>query len=84
MTIGRVITEVHELRGIALRLAEADTDAFTAVTGAHTLSQSTEKEKAARSAAIAQALASAAWLTGPDHQRRRDGGQSRRGAGSDR
>ena len=61
MTIGRIITEVDELRGIALRLAEADADAFTAVTGARTLSQSTEEEKAGRSAAIAQALASAAW-----------------------
>ena len=57
MTIGRIITEVDELRGIALRLAEADADAFTAVTGARTLSQSTEEEKAGRSAAIAQALA---------------------------
>ncbi|HEX9516014.1 MAG TPA: cyclodeaminase/cyclohydrolase family protein [Streptosporangiaceae bacterium] len=61
VTIGRIITEVDELRGIALRLAEADADAFTAVTGARTLSQSTEEEKAGRSAAIAQALASAAW-----------------------
>ena len=57
VTVGRIITEVDELRGIALRLAEADADAFTAVTGARTLSQSTEEEKAGRSAAIAQALA---------------------------
>jgi formiminotetrahydrofolate cyclodeaminase len=61
VTIGRIITEVHELRGIALRLAEADAGAFTAVTGACKLPRSTEEEKAARSAAIAQALASASW-----------------------
>ena len=61
MTIGRIITEVDELRGIALRLAEADAGAFTAVTGACKLPRSTEEEKAARCAAIAQALASAAW-----------------------
>jgi hypothetical protein len=61
VTIGRIITEVDELRGIALRLAEADADAFTAVTGACKLPRSTEEEKAARSAAIAQALVSAAW-----------------------
>ena len=61
VTIGRIITEVDELRGIALRLAEADAGAFTAVTGACKLPRSTEEEKAARCAAIAQALASAAW-----------------------
>jgi formiminotetrahydrofolate cyclodeaminase len=60
-TIGRIIAEADELRGIALRLAEADADAFTAVAGAYTLPRSTEEEKAARSAAIAEALAGAAW-----------------------
>ena len=61
VTIGRIITEVNELRGIALRLAEADADAFTAVSDAYTLPKSTDEEKAARSAAIAQALVNAAW-----------------------
>jgi methenyltetrahydrofolate cyclohydrolase len=61
VTIGRIITEVDELRGIALRLAEADVDAFRAVTDAYRLPQSTEEERAARSAAVSQALANAAW-----------------------
>jgi len=60
-TIGRIITEVDELRGIALRLAEADVDAFRAVTDAYRLPQSTGEERAARSAAVSQALANAAW-----------------------
>lgn len=61
VTISRIITEVDELRGIALRLAEADADAFTAVTDAYALPKSTDEEKAARSAAIGQALVNAAW-----------------------
>jgi formiminotetrahydrofolate cyclodeaminase len=61
LTIGRIITEVDELRAIALRLAEADTDAFTAVTDAYRLPQSTPDEQAARKAAISQALVNAAW-----------------------
>src|SRR6266568_5057951 len=81
VTIGRIITEVDELRGIALRLAEADADAFTAATGAHTLSQSTQEEKAGRSAAHRPGTGQRGLATGPDHQRRRDGGRSRRGAG---
>jgi methenyltetrahydrofolate cyclohydrolase len=60
-TIGRIITEVDELRGIALRLAEADTDAFAAVTDAYRLPRSTKEERTARSAAVSQALANAAW-----------------------
>ena len=60
-TIGRIITEADELRGLALRLADADADAFTAVAAAYTLPRSTQQEKAARSAAIAQALVGAAW-----------------------
>jgi formiminotetrahydrofolate cyclodeaminase len=60
-TIGRIITEVDELRSIALRLAEADTDAFTAVADAYQLPRSTDEERAARSAAVAQALVNAAW-----------------------
>jgi formiminotetrahydrofolate cyclodeaminase len=61
VTISRIITEVDELRGIALRLAEADADAFTAVTDAYALPKSTDEEKAARSAAVGQALVNAAW-----------------------
>jgi formiminotetrahydrofolate cyclodeaminase len=61
VTIGRIITEVDELRNIALRLAEADADAFTAVTDAYALPKSTDEEKAARSAAVGQALVNAAW-----------------------
>jgi methenyltetrahydrofolate cyclohydrolase len=60
-TIGRIITEVDELRGIALRLADADADAFTAVTEAYRLPKSTTEEKAARSAIIGRALVGAAW-----------------------
>ena len=61
LTIGRIITEVDELRAIALRLAEADADAFRAVTDAYRLPRSTEEEQAGRSAAIGQALVNAAW-----------------------
>ena len=60
-TIGRIITEVDELRGIALRLADADADAFLAVSHAYGRPRSTEAEQAARAAAIAQALVGAAW-----------------------
>jgi formiminotetrahydrofolate cyclodeaminase len=58
---GRIITEADELREIALRLAEADEDAFTAVSEACKLPGGTGDEKSARSSAIAQALVSAAW-----------------------
>jgi formiminotetrahydrofolate cyclodeaminase len=61
VTVGRIITEVDELRGIALRLAEADAEAFTAVTEAYKLPKSTEAQRAARSAAVAAALVGAAW-----------------------
>lgn len=60
-TISRIVTEADEIRQIALRLADADADAFAAVAGAYALPQSTGEEKAARSAAIAQALIGAAW-----------------------
>jgi formiminotetrahydrofolate cyclodeaminase len=60
-TIGRIITEVDELRAIALRLAEADADAFRAVMDAYQLPRSTGEEQTARQAAISQALANAAW-----------------------
>jgi methenyltetrahydrofolate cyclohydrolase len=59
--IGRIITEVDELRGIALRLAEADADAFAAVANAYQLPKSTAEERAARMAAAGQALVNAAW-----------------------
>jgi formiminotetrahydrofolate cyclodeaminase len=59
--INRIIDEADELRAIALRLAEADADAFTAVAGAYSLPKSTDAEQAARSAAIAEALINAAW-----------------------
>lgn len=61
VTIGRIIAEVDELRAIALRLADADADAFRAVTDAYRLPQSTDEEQTARSAAIGQALTNAAW-----------------------
>jgi formiminotetrahydrofolate cyclodeaminase len=60
-TIGRIITEADELRAIALRLGEADEEAFSAVADAYRLPRSTDAEKAGRSAAIAEALASATW-----------------------
>ena len=59
--IERVIREADELRGISLRLADADADAFTAVANALRLPRSTDEEQAARSDAVAQALVSAAW-----------------------
>lgn len=58
--ISRVIAESDELRAEALRLAEADTAAFSAVTDAYKLPRSTDAEKSARSAAIAAAVAGAA------------------------
>ncbi len=60
-TIGRIITEADELRRIALRLADADADGFSAVAHAFMLPKSTEAERAARSGAIAKALIDAAW-----------------------
>jgi formiminotetrahydrofolate cyclodeaminase len=59
--IGRIITEADGLRAIALRLAEADAQAFTAVADAYRLPRSTDAEKAGRSAAITDALANATW-----------------------
>jgi formiminotetrahydrofolate cyclodeaminase len=58
--IERVIAETDKLRAAALRLAEEDAAAFTAVTDAYRLPKGTDEEKAARSAAIAAALAGAA------------------------
>src|SRR5208282_3208475 len=59
--IGRIIAEADELRSIALRLAEADAEAFTAVTEAYQLPKSTEADSADRAAAIARALVNVAW-----------------------
>ncbi|WP_406312199.1 cyclodeaminase/cyclohydrolase family protein [Streptosporangium sp. NBC_01639] len=54
--IERIITETDELRALALRLAEDDAAAFTAVTDAYKLPRDTDAAKDARSAAIATAL----------------------------
>jgi formiminotetrahydrofolate cyclodeaminase len=61
VTIGRIITEADELRGLALRLAEADAEAFAAVADAYRMPKSTAAEQHARSAAITQAVVNAAW-----------------------
>ena len=61
MTIGHIITEVDELRGIALRLAEADEDAFSAVARAYQLPRATPAQTSARSEAIARAVVQVAW-----------------------
>jgi methenyltetrahydrofolate cyclohydrolase len=58
--MGRVVADADELRGEAMALAEADVDAFGAVGGAYRLPRETAEQKAARSAAIAEALAGAA------------------------
>ena len=59
--IARIISEADELRDIALRLAEADADAFTAVTDAYRLPRDTGEEEAARAGAVHRALVNAAW-----------------------
>jgi methenyltetrahydrofolate cyclohydrolase len=59
--IGHIVTEVDELRGIALRLAEADEDAFGAVARAYRLPSATDAEQGARSEAIARAVVQVAW-----------------------
>ncbi|MDH6144079.1 MULTISPECIES: cyclodeaminase/cyclohydrolase family protein [Kitasatospora] len=58
--IARILAEAEELGATALRLAEEDAAAFTAVTDAYGLPKGTPEEKAARSAAIAGALVGAA------------------------
>ncbi|WP_035847242.1 cyclodeaminase/cyclohydrolase family protein [Kitasatospora azatica] len=58
--VDRIIRESDLLRGRALTLAEQDAAAFTAVTEAYRLPKEDEPARAARSAAIAQALAGAA------------------------
>jgi methenyltetrahydrofolate cyclohydrolase len=59
--IGRVIDEADELQAMALRLAQADAEAFAAVAVAYKLPRSTAAERAERADAIATALAGAAW-----------------------
>ncbi|WP_327289345.1 cyclodeaminase/cyclohydrolase family protein [Streptomyces sp. NBC_01198] len=58
--IARITGQSDELRAAALDLAAADAAAFTAVTDAYALPREGDEQKAARSAAIALALAGAA------------------------
>jgi formiminotetrahydrofolate cyclodeaminase len=58
--MSRVVTEADELRDQALALAEADAAAFGAVAQAYRLPKDTDQATAARSAAIAEAVAGAA------------------------
>ncbi|WP_433891669.1 cyclodeaminase/cyclohydrolase family protein [Streptomyces sp. CA-111067] len=58
--VTRITIESDELRFRALELAAADAAAFTAVTDAYRLPKADADQKAARSAAIATALAGAA------------------------
>ena len=60
-TIERIVTEADELRGIALRLGEADAEAFAAVANAYRMPKATDAEREERSGAIAKALANATW-----------------------
>ena len=59
--IGGVVTKLDELRAIALRLAEADAEAFAAAAGAYRLPDSTVEDQAARAAAITGALINLTW-----------------------
>jgi methenyltetrahydrofolate cyclohydrolase len=58
--MGRVVTTADKLRDEALMLAEADATAFGAVAEAYRLPKDTAEQLAARSAAIAEAVAGAA------------------------
>ncbi len=60
-TIDRIIAEAEELRTIALRLGEADAEAFAAVASAYRMPKATDAEQQERSEAIAKALANATW-----------------------
>jgi methenyltetrahydrofolate cyclohydrolase len=59
--MSRAVTEADKLREQALTLAEADAAAFGAVADAYRLPKDTGEQQAARSAAIAEAVAGAAW-----------------------
>ncbi|WP_053203901.1 cyclodeaminase/cyclohydrolase family protein [Jiangella muralis] len=58
--VERVLVKADALRTDALELAEDDAEAFFAVTETYQLPQETDEQKAARSEAIATALAAAA------------------------
>jgi methenyltetrahydrofolate cyclohydrolase len=58
--IGAVLIDADDLRVHALDLAETDTAAFTAITEAYALRRDADTHKAARTSAIAAALADAA------------------------
>jgi methenyltetrahydrofolate cyclohydrolase len=60
-TIERIITEADELRAIALRLGEADAEAFAGVAIAYRMPKATDAEREERSEVIAKALANATW-----------------------
>jgi formiminotetrahydrofolate cyclodeaminase len=59
--IGGIVTKLDELRAIALRLAEADTEAFAVAASAYRLPDSTAADQAARAAAITGALINLTW-----------------------
>jgi len=59
--MGSVVTRADKLRDEALMLAGADAAAFGAVADAYRLPKDTSEQQAARSAAIAEAVAEAAW-----------------------
>jgi formiminotetrahydrofolate cyclodeaminase len=59
-TMRAVLAEAGDRRREAVELADADAKAFTGVTEAYRLPKGTDEEKAARSAAIQQALVGAA------------------------
>jgi formiminotetrahydrofolate cyclodeaminase len=59
--IGGIVTELDELRAVALRLAEADANGFAAAAAAYRLPQSTAEDQAARAAAITGALINLTW-----------------------
>jgi len=58
--MARILSEADELRDEALTLAEADAEAFGAVSAAYQLPKETDELVGARSAAIAEALVGAA------------------------
>ena len=58
--MGRIVTEADGLRAEALRLAEADAEAFGAVSAAYQRPKETDELLQVRSAAIAEALIGAA------------------------
>lgn len=59
--IGGIVTELDELRAVALRLAEADANGFAAAAAACRLPESTAEDQAARAAAITGALINLTW-----------------------